>query len=325
MISGTVGAIDLGATKVTGALVDSDCAIGRRITEPPDTRTVSRLIRQLLRIASTLISEASRESVACVAVGSPGIVDYETGKIMFSAKLPFRGFGLREYLERRLPITVVVENDAKAQAIGESRYGLGKNCESFIYLAVGSGIGGAYLLRGELVRGATNSAGEFGHVPVSSTGERCYCGNTGCLSVFASGRAIAKRYCQISGIGAGIRMAASEVFSRAHEGDQSAKSVIEVGSRALSAAIASLIYCLNPHRIVLGGGLILNQPDFVMTTLRHLREIVLPQIWRRTSVKVSRLGSDAALLGLSSLCWRSGDGCVRGSGDRYSGQRRKAT
>ena len=184
----TVG-IDIGGTKVLGAVVDSAgtvVAVERRPTEGHDVRAVEDTI------VDVVSGFAEEYDVAAVGIGAAGFVDVTRTIVMFSPHLDWRREPLRARVAERVRLPVVVDNDANTMALAECRFGAGRGHRFVLCVTLGTGIGGALVLDNRVYRGANGMAGEFGHIQVVPDGHRCECGNRGCWEQYASGNALVR-------------------------------------------------------------------------------------------------------------------------------------
>jgi glucokinase len=184
----TVG-IDVGGTKVLGAVVDSTgtvIALDRRPTEGQDVRKVEDTIVDLVT------GFGQQYDVAAVGIGAAGFVDVTRTVVMFSPHLDWRREPLRARVAERLRLPVVVDNDANTAALAECRFGAGRGHRFVLCVTLGTGIGGALVLDSRVYRGANGMAGEFGHIQVVPQGHWCECGNRGCWEQYASGNALVR-------------------------------------------------------------------------------------------------------------------------------------
>ena len=181
--------VDIGGTKVMAGVVDGSgrvLALEQRPTLGHDVKAVEDTIVELVR------GFATRYDVAAVGVGAAGFVDATRSVVMFSPHLEWRREPLRAQIADRLRVPVVVDNDANAAALAESRFGAGRGHRFVLCVTLGTGIGGALVLDQRVHRGANGMAGEFGHMQVVPQGLRCECGNRGCWEQYASGHALVR-------------------------------------------------------------------------------------------------------------------------------------
>jgi glucokinase len=249
-----------------------------------------------------------------VGVGFGGRVDAERGLVLRSHHVPgWDGFPLKDELERRLGVPVVVDNDANAAALGEALFGAGRGQRHVLYVNLGTGIGGGLVLNGALYHGAHGLAGEIGHVTVDPDGPRCDCGKRGCLEAVASGRSIARRAREIAARDPAhatrlIALAGGEVpaidsrhvFAAAREGDGLAQALVRQTGDSIGLALAGAANLLDPDIIIIGGGLA-ETGDLLLDPVRAaVRRHLLPAL-PVPPVVPAALGYDAGVIGALAL------------------------
>lgn len=265
----TIG-IDLGGTKILTALIDSRGKIvlsDQRATlasEGPDIIIEAMLdsIRNALKQA-----DASPAEIGTIGIAAAGLADSRTGVLYTSPNLPgWHHVPLRDRIQQSLGIKTFLINDAKAAALGEYRFGAGRGTDYLIYVTLGTGIGGGIVINGKIYGGATGLAGEIGHMTIDDNGPKCYCGNTGCWEVLASGTAMAREAKRLITSGADTsildltggdieKVTAEIINTAALNGDRPATELIAWTSHNIGVGLANLINIFNPRLIVIGGGL----------------------------------------------------------------------
>src|SRR5579859_643112 len=184
--------IDLGATKISAAMVDEGGRIlshgGRRLHQNEGPGAV---IRDLVQLARR--SMADGPEPAAVGIGVAGQVDAHTGVVRHAPNLRWRDIKLGARVSSELGCPVVVANDVRAATIGEWRHGAGRGASDLLCIFVGTGIGGSVVSGGRILEGASNAFGEVGHSVLVSGGRRCHCPARGCLEAYVGGWAIAER------------------------------------------------------------------------------------------------------------------------------------
>ena len=199
--SWVVGA-DLGASKIALGLVGPGPRIAARLRMPTDghagaTAVVERIARGVAELEGSL--PAGQQLVA-LGICSPGPVDSEAGMVIEPPNLAgLHHTPLRRLLADRLSVPVALEHDARAAALGEYHYGAGRGERSMVYIVVGTGVGAAIIIDGELYRGPHNAAGEVGHTTHEPGGQMCSCGNRGCVETHLAGPWLARRYERLVG------------------------------------------------------------------------------------------------------------------------------
>ena len=287
-----VVAVDVGGTSIKAARVSAagELAAAAQVATPvadgPDA--VVDAIRALVRSLA--------DGAAAVGVVVPGVVDVAAGVARYAANLGWRDVPLAQLLAGDTGLPVALEHDVRAAGIAERRVGRLAGAGDALVLVIGTGIAGVVIARGDAVRGAIDLAGEIGHVPVYPDGERCACGQRGCLETYASAGAIARRYAARTGT---IRSAEDIVARLADDAD--ATAVWGEAVAALGLALATYTLLLDPAVIVLSGGLagagaVLRDGVVAALTGRLLWRPVPP-------VALSPLAGRAGLRGAALLAW----------------------
>lgn len=259
----------------------------------PTTGRPADVIAALAASARAAVEEAERSLHDVVAVGcaAPGPLDHRSGRVHVAPNIPgFKDVALADDLSRELGgLPVFVDRDTVIAAIGEGLAGAARGHRDYVYVTVSTGVGGAIVSGGRMIRGATNTAGEIGHWPVGLTGPRCGCGSYGCVESFAGGRNLAAQF--------GSRDAGS-VFRAAEAGDPRARELVERAEAALASLAIGLVNGLNPSRIVVGGGIAEHEPGHVLEPMRRgIRERALAVPAAAVEVVPAALGRDVGMIG----------------------------
>ncbi len=300
-----VAALDIGGTKTAAALVSRTGDVVARASAPtPGRAGATAVLETAAGLVLRLRSGPAAPSVRGLGVGSAGVVDPRTGRVLSAtdALTGWAGTDLRARLAAATDLPTSVVNDVHAHALGEARYGAGRGHESLLFLAVGTGIGASFVLDGEVLVGAHAAFGHAGHQPSVYAGQLpCPCGRRGHLEAIASGPALAAEYGRRGGQEAeDLRV----VAQRAGAGDPTAAAVIRLGGEAVGSALGGLVSVLDPHVVAVGGGVAgLGELwwDALTTTLRR---DTLPSLADVPVLRAS-LAADAALVGAAALAWRA--------------------
>jgi glucokinase len=280
--------IDIGGTNCVVGVVAAD---GSRITAEHSQPTLaargrSAVIADLVTMARTAIdavrSADPQATVLGVGVGAPGPLDIHRGVVILTPNLGWSNVPLRSLLAAAIGLPIALENDANAAVQAECWVGAARAGRCVIGLTLGTGIGGGIVLDGKLHHGASDAAGEFGHMVINFDGPLCGCGNHGCLEAYASGRNIARRARELMAQGqasaldalsGGVpdRVTAELVYHAAATGDAVAGQVAEDTARYLGIGVANLINLFNPDMVVILGG-VAHAGDALFAPLR--REVV---------------------------------------------------
>ncbi|WP_337003326.1 MULTISPECIES: ROK family protein [unclassified Microbacterium] len=298
--TGVVG-IDIGGTKIAALLVSGDGAVlARGSVAAPAALGGAAMADAAAGLATALAAEAN-VSLAAAGVGAAGVIDHETGTIRAASAtfVGWAGFPLAEELESRLGVPVRVENDVNAFLLGEAA-AAGRGDRDVLGVMLGTGVGGALLIDGELHHGPHGAAGEIGHTPGYSD-LVCTCGQVGHLETLASGTSIALRYAERTGDAVPD---ARVVADRARAGDEDAVAVFDAAGRALALACASAATILDLPCAIVGGGVTaawdLLEPAITRTLVTDSPVSGIP-----LRIVPAVLGSDAVALGVIETARRA--------------------
>jgi len=247
--------VDLGGTKIEIAALDRDGAIRHR--ERVDT-PASDYAATVEAIAS-LVEKADRslDVKATVGVATPGARSLVTGRMKNANSTWLNGRALKEDLEARLKREVRMANDANCFALSEAIDGAARGEPVVFGVILGTGVGGGIVIDERVITGANAIAGEWGHNPLPlPTGSdlplpQCYCGRSGCIETYLSGPGLVADHARVNG----ERVTADVIAARAAQGGSAARATLARYEERLARALASVINVLDPHAIVLGGGL----------------------------------------------------------------------
>jgi glucokinase len=296
--------VDVGATKIAGALVDAAGQILRREGAP----TPDDLDEALAAIAS--VAARLNAPDAPLGVGVPGLVDRD-GVMRSGANVRWRDARIAARLHEALGVPVTVDNDCTAGAMGEWRAGAAVGFDDVLYVGVGTGIGGGLIVGGHPYRGAHGFAGEIGHIVMEPDGQRCGCGNRGCWETLASGDAITRQgraavtrlaHSMLAEIAGDPDAVTGEVVTEAAEaGDPAARGILaEVGTR-LGEGIAALVNVLDPAVVVIGGGAVRAGGHLLGPARTRFAALVEGDDRRDLPIVAARLGAESAMVGAALL------------------------
>jgi glucokinase len=285
---------DLGGTSLKYGLMDDT---GKVLTKNsvPTPATASELMTLIGTTWEGLKQEA-KHPLKGAGLGFPGIFSLKDRKILQSPNLPeLDNFDLTGGLAKVIDAPFWVDNDANLAAYGEWKCGAGRGAQSLVFLTVGTGVGSGLILGGDLWHGACGFAGELGHVTVNPDGDRCKCGNQGCLETEAAAPKIVRNYMDLSRTKKPL--AAEEIYQRAVKGNTAARKSFAIAGHYLGIGLGIVINLLNPEKILLGGGVMITG-DFL---LRAAVEEALRRSYKASfaccSIERASLGNDAGFLG----------------------------
>ena len=289
--------VDIGGTKVLATAVSSTGRVLRTATRTtPGRRVEARLVEDALTEAVQEIAGVRR--VGAIGIAAAGFVDAQGERVRFAPHLPWRDEGVRARLAERWSAPVVLDNDANCAARAELTYGAVGDAESAVMVTLGTGIGGALILDGAVLRGYNGMAGEFGHNQVVPDGRPCECGGTGCWEQYCSGNAL-NRFVRAQGV---EELVGPEITAAAEAGDPVALAAFDDVGSWLGVGVANLVASYDPQIVVIGGGLSAAGDLLLEPARRALRESLVGADHRTVPPVVrAALGPEAGAIGAADL------------------------
>jgi predicted NBD/HSP70 family sugar kinase len=239
--------IKITADQMFGVLCDLRCRVLDEVTVPVGDHGPEAVVAQVAGLVERL--RAGHPDVGSVGLAVAGDVDAASGHVAYSPFLGWRGVPLGEEVAERTGLGTTVENDVRALLTGERWYGVGRGLSSLALVTVGTGIGCALLVNGQVVHGSFGVAGEVGHVLVDPEGPLCHCGNRGCVEAVAGSASILERMAQAGFDELGI----DDVATLARSGQPDAIRVLAAAGGAVGTGIATIANLLGPQHIVITG------------------------------------------------------------------------
>ena len=291
--------IDIGGTNIKLGLLSSSGHIISRsyLTTKTFASTKSKLIDGLVETILSIIrqNKLTKKDFKGIGVGLPGLVDSSSGVVKFLPNIPgWRNVPLKKILERKLNLSVFIDNDAKVITLGEWKFGAGRGVDNLLCMTLGTGVGGGLILNGQLYRGVSNTAGEFGHVPLNENGPRCNCGGVACFERYVGNQHLLQRARTIFKKNV---TAVKDLGDWAAARDRDALRFWEETGRKIAQGLVTIVNLLNLERIVSGGGVAHNLPYMIRTIQKTLAERALKVPVSRVKIVQASLGNDAGILG----------------------------
>lgn len=277
----TAVGVDVGGTRVRAARVNAAGDVLARLDQPTadDPQLVAAQIGELVR-------GLDDSTVAAIGLGVPGRVDIRRNRMMSGGYVDLSSIDLGEIFAAAFGRPVLLDNDGNMALYAEHAVGAAQSAETAVMFTIGTGIGGAVLADGKLLRGRA-AAGQLGHITVDSGGARCLCGRHGCVETTSSGTALASHL-----VAAGLPAATSmeELLAQSRNGNEPARSVLRAWARPMRLAIDTTIAAFDPDVVVLGGGL-------GMAMHGALAAIPAEALWYQCPVVPAVLGDRAGVIG----------------------------
>lgn len=293
-LSGLYLGLDIGGTGIKGGLVDRN---GRLLTHrsvrTPVEEGRSGIMRATIGLAASLLAEAEGR-VSGIGVGSAGMIDPETGRVLYATdNLPgWAGHPLADSLSDATGLPVRANNDVNAAALGEAWVGAGQQIASFALVALGTGVGGAFVSAGKVMNGFNGAGAEFGHLLLKQDGIPCNCGQKGCFEQYASGTALNRMARSIH-----PEWNSRILLQRYGEREPRAVEAVNGFVNDLAAGLITVYHVLGPEVILLGGGL-LDSADLWWERLEEALRRMTP---KPVVIRKAHLGNQAGIIGAASL------------------------
>lgn len=306
--------IDFGGTGIKIGIIDEDGKI--LIKDSFDTDPHKRgeeIVKHIAECTQKVMDDSGlpQEDILGIGIGSPGLLNPETGQLKVVVNVPnLNDVFITKLLSDILGKPAFLDNDVNAMSLGEFYYGAGKGLKHVIALTLGTGVGGGIILNGELYRGASFTAGELGHMSIDRDGKSCPCGNSGCLERYVGRDGIIERFtiARNKGLDTNIekylengKITPKAIAKAAEAGDALSIKVLEETGEILGSALATLVNAFNPEAIIIGGG-IANAGDLILEPARKtMLRLAYAIPAKVVKVLKAELGNDAGLVGSASL------------------------
>jgi len=308
--------IDVGGTNVKIALVDEKGKIIYSNSVPTYAKmgyeytvnNIKQSIRDLMKETRT-----DEKTIEAIGFDFPGQVDYKKGIVKLAPNIPgWVNVPIAKMIEDEFGIHTRIDNDVRCATLGELNFGAGKGCENFVCITIGTGIGSGLVINGKLVRGASNAAGEIGHIKLKAKdGAICGCGDTGCLEAYASGPAIvamaqdyikggkSTKFRELAGVDGEIT---PYLVAKATEAnDPVAKRIFEIIGEYIGIGLTSVVNLLNPEKIIVGGG-VAECGELILDPIRRtIKNRAMVIAGEAVEVVPALLGNSAGVIGASML------------------------
>lgn len=307
--------IDIGGTKVLGAILNDKDKITFKVKKKTKAdKGLEKIEERIIDVVDELIKESGmdKNEIEAIAAGAPGVINEETGELVYAPNLPWKNYDLKKVIEDKFGRPFYIGNDANLGMLGEWKYGAAAKKENVVGIFVGTGIGGGLILNNKLYMGKRYDAGELGHMILNTEGPYCNCGQRGCFEAYASKVAITReiktqiqrgRKTVLKDLVGEDSVIRSKALKDALEAkDSLALEVMDNAIYYLAAGTGNLINIFSPDMVVLGGGVLESLRDYIMPLLKeYIKRFTLPELLNGTEIVSSALGDDAILYGALAI------------------------
>lgn len=289
---------DIGGTSIKYAVINSKGEILVKDKFPTPKKNCRETIPS--KIVEIINNKSKDFIISSVGISTAGIIDSENGIVVRADNFQgYSGTPLREKLNLETGLDIFVENDVNAAALGEMWMGAARGHENFVCITLGTGVGGALVINGKLVRGVYGGAGEIGHIILNENGEACACGLNGCYERYASTSSLIRSYIKKSKE-SGIEIeyiSGEEIMERDESGELLASEVLEEFMNHLISGIVSITHLLDTGLIVIGGGISAQGEKYFNKLNKKFSEKAMKFYVDHTSIVQAKLENDAGLYG----------------------------
>ena len=307
--------LDIGGTKILGAIFDEKDEIIYRLKKKTkqsgdDSANVEKVI---VSVVEEMIEAAGidKKKINAIAAGAPGVINQDTGVVLFSPNLPWRNYNIKKSIEEKTGIKFFIGNDVNVGVLGEYYYGAARGYKNVVGFFVGTGMGGGLILDGRLFTGNQFKGAEYGHMILDPEGPLCNCGQRGCLEAFSSKKGMSAYIVQqvtrgrSSMLGDKIENGVfkSKMLKKALAAEDAvAVEAVDRACHYLAVATGNMINTISPDIVVYGGGVIEAVGDiFLEKILKEVDRYCMPSIRNTVELKVAALGDDSILYGALSM------------------------
>lgn len=302
--------IDVGGTSIKGTVIDGKGTVFAEDSSP--TEKGEKIADVISMLAERMISSVGKpkSDFKGIGIGSAGMIDAENGSVIFAGNLNLKNCPVAKLVESKVKLPVKITNDANAAALGEAKFGAGKNYADSILVTLGTGVGGGIIIGGKLFEGYKSAGAEIGHMVIERGGDKCTCGRRGCFEAYSSATALIRRTKWAMEEDAGSAMwtsCTSETVSGRTafdfmDTDVSAREVVDWYLEHLACGLVNLANIFRPQVIMLGGG-VSGQGERLTIPLQNLvnKELFGGTNYAPVEITTAALGSRAGALGAAAL------------------------
>ncbi len=306
--------IDLGGTKILAGIVEKETGKvlfevkNKTKKEKGNKKITAKIIETIEQLLCD--SNVNKEDISSIGIGLAGQVERREGILINAVNLDCKDLHIKKILEDKFLMPVNIGNDVEVATFGELKYGAGKGYKDIVCIFVGTGIGSSIVKDGKIHLGASQSAGEIGHIIVDLNGRACACGANGCLEAYASRSAIETRILGavkkgrksiITELTDGKSISSKHIKKSLEAHDEVVTQYVNEAIDYLSGGVASVINFYNPQLIILGGGLIQSIEEFYLQTIKKARAKSLPTPALSIEFKKAALGDYSGVIGAALL------------------------
>lgn len=301
--------IDLGGTNIAVGLVNENFEIIKKASTPTlKERDYKEIVADMVNLVKKITEDAglTLDDIEAVGIGCPGTVDNSRGVVLYSNNIVMQNVPLAEEFKKHIDVPVALENDASAAAYGEY-ITMDKKVDTFLFVTLGTGVGGGIIINGKIYSGFNFSAGEIGHTTIVVDGKQCTCGKKGCWEQYASVTALVAQTKKMmkehpesimhDWVKEKGRISGRTAFECAKRGDKAAIEVKNQYIRYVAEGISNMVNIFQPEMLVIGGGISKEGNELLAPIKKFVYEYDYNKEMPKTQIKIARLFNDAGIIG----------------------------
>ena len=305
--------VDIGGTNITVALVTEKGKILRKIRFPTRVEEgKAKIIKRIVKALDEVMKGLRSNSIEGIGIGAAGDIDQDRGIVRFSPNLFWKNVPIVRLIRKRFNLRVVLDNDANAAAWGTYILETKRKTKDLLCITLGTGVGGGLIINGKIYHGASGSAGEIGHITLNPQGEKCRCGNYGCLETYIGSAYIVKKAVKeirkgeknlIKKLAGGNlqSITSQTIQAAALKGDKLARRIWKEAGEYLGIALSGVINLLNPGVIVFGGGVARAEKLIFKPMKKEIRKRTFRVPFEKVKFTRTKFGADLGVIGAALL------------------------
>ncbi len=299
--------IDIGGMSIKAGVVNEKGDILAKHSVPTPKNDNEAVLNAMLESINKALSKAGvkKEDIEAIGIGNPGVVDRDKGILLEATNIGFSDVPAREFLRKHIGnIPVLVENDANCAALGE--FYKAESSKNFIFITLGTGVGGGIIINGKLYVGTNGAAGELGHIVTHTNGRPCGCGRKGCWETYASVTGLIKtteehRH-EIKGIAPEDKITGRTVFDLARKGDKDAERIRDMWIEEIAIGIVDMVNIFQPDQILIGGAISKEGDTILLPIINYVKNNAYSsERLSKPKIEISKIGGDAGIIGAALL------------------------
>ncbi|MBO5418280.1 MAG: ROK family protein [Clostridia bacterium] len=299
--------IDIGGMSIKAGVVNENGDILAKYAVPTPKNDNEAFLNAMLEGINKAIEEAGiqKTEIKAIGIGNPGVVDRDRGILLEATNIGFSDISAREFLQKEFgDIPVLVENDANCAALGE--FYKAESTKNFIFITLGTGVGGGIIINGRLYLGTNGAAGELGHIVTHTNGRQCGCGRKGCWETYASVTGLIEttkeHRDEIKTLSPDEEISGRTVFELARKGDKDAERIRDMWIEEIAIGVVDMVNIFQPDQIIIGGAISKEGDTILLPIIDYVnKNAFCSERLTKPKIEISKIGGDAGIIGAALI------------------------